>query len=325
MPYAENLDSTLADDLGRLLNLVATPASPRLPARPEAMFRPWLRELHALASERFGACHYVYVLCEPSRSPIYVGYSSVTARPFAHRRLSMSCNESLIARIQEIEHAGGEVLYDLDFVAPTKEQALHREEFLVAHYGRLDISPSGILHNLREGGRAPRAYSTATIGRWRRKVQGPFLSTWHDWFRDVPGIKMASIPLDVTKRPKRCFPRWGTAVTPKPIQNTRVPRLFAALALSARENKITLHARCRIPRRLEINETVAYLGKGVCNDILEQSGVRLQDAVRPEDQAFELSARFIARMIDILGSRLLREMGILPSIWRLHRHWGDEA
>ncbi|QCO07448.1 hypothetical protein [Azospirillum argentinense] len=292
-------------------------------AHPQRVFQPWLRAMHRMECARAGACHYVYVLCASNGVPIYVGYSGTDDRPLDHRNPATSCNQTLLREIRRIERQGGEVLYEIDFVSTVLEEALRREEFLVRFYGRRDGEPPGLLCNLREGGGGPPLFSAETLARRGATLKGPFYPVWEHWFRDVPGIRMDSIPIDHDKWPGRCFARASTDIRPKPIQFTRKPRLFAALALSAWANGIALIPRCRVPRRLFLDDREVFLGKGVCNDVLEQSGVRLCDARRAEDQAFELSSAFIARMIHILGAPLLRRMGICPRIWRLHRHWSS--
>lgn len=297
----------------------------RTAARSEHVFQPWLRTMHRMECARAGACHYVYVLCTPDGVPIYVGYSGTDDRPLDHRNRATSCNGMLLREIRRIERQGGEILYEIDFVSASKIEAKRREQFLIRCYGRRDRDPEGILCNLREGGDGPPAFSAETLARRGDTLRGPFHAIWAHWFRELPGMSMDSIPIDHTKRPRRCFARAATDIRRKPIQSTRRPRLFAALALSAWANGIVLSPRCRVPRRLVLDGREVFLGKGVCNDILEQPGARLCDARRAENQAFELSPAFIARMINILGAPLLRRMGICPRVWRLHRHWPPAA
>lgn len=259
--------------------------------------------------------YYVYVLCRPDGRPFYVG-KGLNRRALEHEAEARrhhpigETNPFKCNVIRKIIRDGHEVTYRIEahYDARNQQACLEREAALIKEYGRLH--EGGHLTNLAGGvgnmsGAAPfslERHAATLSGEPEGNPERATLNRFLQGFGEV-----GSVPVKPVSQISRVLP-----TTPHPNARSPTQRCAYALLASAAASGVLFSDKpVTIPRAFTYQNVDAVIENGVARDILKAGMADLLANPNPLDEAFILSDRHVAILVDLVGEMTLIERGLL--------------
>lgn len=259
--------------------------------------------------------YYVYVLCRPGGQPFYIG-KGLNRRALEHEAEARrhhpigETNPFKCNVIRKIIRDGREVLYRIDahYDASDQQACLEREAALIKEHGRLH--EGGQLTNLAGGlgnlsGAAPfslERHAATLSGAPEVNPERAILNRFLQGFGEV-----GSVPVKPVSQISRVLP-----TTPHPNARSPTQRCAYALLASAAASAVLLsETPATIPRAFTYQDVSAVIENGVARDILKAGMADLLASPNPLDEAFILSDRHVALLVNLVGHVTLVERGLL--------------
>ena len=257
--------------------------------------------------------HYVYILRRPDGRAFYVG-KGFGPRVFQHENEARHPNNRLsnaykLNVIRSIRRSGLKLIYEIDLITASPEEAYAREAALIGHFRRLH--EGGPLTNLSAGGGSAAGPAPASVERHSATLGGipddnPERATLNGFVLSIAPMRSVVVkPVgQFIARPTTRYPSKSMALS---------QRQAVALIASAAANGITMEGACRIPRKLMVDGVAGLVENGVACDLLTSNAASVEAAVDPANEHFVLQAQQTSRIIGLLGRRKCIDLGILPS------------
>lgn len=259
--------------------------------------------------------YYVYVLCRPDGQPFYIG-KGLNRRALEHEAEARrhhpigETNPFKCNVIRKIIRDGRDVLYRIDahYDASNQQACLAREAALIKEHGRLH--EGGQLTNLAGGlgnlsGAAPfslERHAATLSGEPEDNPERAILNRFLQGFGEV-----GSVPVKPVSQISRVLP-----TTPHPNARSPTQRCAYALLASAAASGVLLsETPATIPRAFTYQDVSAVIENGVARDILKAGMADLLGSPNPLDEAFILSDRHVALLVNLVGQMTLVERGLL--------------
>lgn len=262
--------------------------------------------LELLARER--GPFYVYLLLKPDGTPFYVG-KGVGRRVFSHEREALAPGIShKLNTIRLVLKEGGQIRYSIAGFFECEKQCHAFEIAEILRIGRHDLR-TGPLTNLTAGGEGTVGLSDETKARIDAAIHGT----------EAPGergianrfyLELCSSVASVPVRPLRAVGK-PRPLVPLPVNRRATPRMAAALAASAIANRVLIEPRCRLPRRMNIDDVEAIIEYGASTNLLNAGMAELDVAAAPGCEVFVLTEAGYRSIREMLDSRLLIDAGVL--------------
>tara|TARA_B100001146_G_C16190375_1_gene438827 strand:+ start:1474 stop:2313 length:840 start_codon:yes stop_codon:yes gene_type:complete len=259
--------------------------------------------------------YYVYVLCRPDGRPFYVG-KGLNRRALNHEAEARrhhptgEINPFKCNVIRKIIRDGREVIYRIEahYDVSDQQACLEREAALIKEHGR--IHEGGHLTNLAGGvgklsGAAPfslERHAATLSGEPEGNPERATLNRFLQGFGEV-----GSVPVKPVSQISRVLP-----TTPHPNARSPTQRCAYALLASAAASGVLLSATpVTIPRAFTYRDVDAVIENGVARDILKAGMAELLPSSNPLNEAFILSDRHVAILVNLVGEVALIERGLL--------------
>lgn len=257
--------------------------------------------------------HYTYILRRPDGRPFYVEKGN-GSRVFQHENEARHPNDRRsnshkLNVIRAVAREGARIVYEIDQIFSSAEEAFVREEELIRLYKRLH--DGGPLTNRHPGGGSIAGPSPFSKAKHAATLSGvpeddPNTAILN---RFVLGIgRMDSVVLKPVNRFK---PR---PTKPYPTKKIGVGlRQAIALATSAAANGIQLTSACELPRRVQVEDVMGFVENGVSCDIATSGMAKVMLADNPADEVFCLTSQQANVVVGLIGWKKAVDLGLVPS------------
>jgi hypothetical protein len=257
---------------------------------------------------------YVYILRRPDGRPFYIGKGKAD-RVFHHENEARHPNDFRsnplkLNVIRKIKQAGGNLIYEIDFVAEDELAALAREVLLIGAFKRLH--EGGPLTNLDPGGGSSAGTAPLSTERHTATLSGepsdnPDRATLNRFILNIAPMRSVIFkPVgQFVARPTQPYP--SKSMTP-------TVRQAAALVASAAVNGLSMEAGCCIPRRVVVEGVAGLIENGVACDIVTSGFGTVRPAIDPTTEVFDLTADQARLAVGLIGQRKCADLGVIGSV-----------
>lgn len=252
--------------------------------------------------------YYVYLLHRPGVGPFYVGKGSRN-RLFCHAADAQNTSDKnyKLNIIRLIRSKGQALVYEIDALFDTEQEAFDRERDLIRGIGRYDLL-EGPLANMTDGGEGQSNPSKETQDKQRACWSGvegdsDYALVNRFFTRYVPATKAVPIkPLE----------KLGVLpLTPHSVARSITKRQCAALLASIVTHRIMLAPDCEVPRWLTYGGVEFVIENGVGRDILKSGTATLSSRSLPCKEVFRMSQEGYIATIQYFGRAFLESEGVL--------------